>query len=178
MLKIAFSHASKIKGQTMEQQRRRKSSVAHYLKIASELKATKRIALLVGSYIVCWGPSTTYYLLVWICPDRCFPRDFEPAETWVRFFFKLMVMFHAFLTPIIFCWNSTIFRTQARQVTSRRFSRSEMSSYFNRTSAKTKEKYQTNTGATVIENHSLDDYKDNNLEECKDSGNNNSISPT
>ena len=80
----------------------------------SEVKATRKVALITGAYIVCWTPSTLYYLLNWLCPS-CFPENFEPHKTWIQFFFKLGVMFHAIITPIIFCLQSNEFRKDARK---------------------------------------------------------------
>ena len=80
----------------------------------SEVKATRKVTLIAGAYIVCWTPSTLYYLLGWLCPS-CFPENFEPHKTWIQFFFKLGVMLHAIITPIIFCLQSNEFRNDARK---------------------------------------------------------------
>lgn len=80
----------------------------------SEVKATRKVALITGAYIICWTPSTLYYLLGWLCP-ACFPDNYEPHRTWIQFFFKLGVMLHAVITPIIFCLQSNEFRKDARR---------------------------------------------------------------
>ncbi|XP_066927529.1 alpha-1A adrenergic receptor-like [Clytia hemisphaerica] len=87
----------------------------------SEVKATRKVALIIGAYILCWTPSTLYYLIEWLCP-HCYPKNYEPHKTWIRFFFKLLVMMHALVTPIIFCCQSREFQKDASR-SMRRFSR-------------------------------------------------------
>ena len=90
-------------------------------RLLSEVKATRKVALIIGAYIICWTPSTLYYLLEWLCP-HCYPENYQPHKTWIRFFFKLLVMFHALVTPIIFCCQSREFQKDASR-SMRKFSR-------------------------------------------------------
>ena len=82
------------------------------LRLWSEVKATRKVAFITGAYIVCWTPSTVYYLLVWLCP-HCSPD--EPHRTWFQFFFKFGVMLHSVVTPVIFCVQSNEFRKDAKR---------------------------------------------------------------
>lgn len=81
-------------------------------KNALELKATKQVLHIVGTYVLCWLPSRWYYLLTWLCP-KYLSNEYKPHRPWIRFFFKLLVMFHAFITPLLFCWSSDVFRREA-----------------------------------------------------------------
>ena len=44
---------------------------------------------------------------------KCFSNKYKPNRTWRRFFFKLLVMFRAFITPLLFCWFIDVFRREA-----------------------------------------------------------------
>jgi len=111
MVYLAYLQAVRIHKQstlsTDAGQKRRK------FRMWSEVKATRRVALIIGAYITCWTPSTLYYLLEWLCP-QCYPEQYEPHRTWIRFFFKLIVMIHALVTPIIFCCQNREFQKDAR----------------------------------------------------------------
>ena len=90
----------------------KRNNKIHKIKNALESKATKQVLYIVGTYVLCWLPSFWYYLLTWLCP-KCFSNKYKPHRPWIRFFFKLLVMFHAFITPLLFCWFSDIFRRKA-----------------------------------------------------------------
>ena len=82
------------------------------IKNALESKATKQVLYIVRTYVLCWLPSFWYYLLTWLC-SKLFSNKYKPHRTWIRFFFKLLVMFHAFITPLLFCWFSDVFLREA-----------------------------------------------------------------
>lgn len=104
MIYIAYKQTVKVR--RCNTRKRRRASVINNIKIAIEMKATRTVAYIVGSYITCWAPSMIYYFLEWFC-DMC--EIEQPHRTWFRFFLKLLVLFHAFLTPIVFCWRNTEF---------------------------------------------------------------------
>ena len=64
------------------------------IKNALESKATKQVFYIVGTYVLCCLPSFWYYLLTWLC-RKCFSNEYKPHRTWIRFFFKLLITFHA-----------------------------------------------------------------------------------
>ena len=109
MTYLAYSHSIRI-NRTISTQTSRSSNI----KLMIKVKATKKVTHIVGAYIICWTPSTMYYMLVWLCPEKCFPKNYQPHKTWIRFFFKLLVMCHAFITPILFCWLSSEFRRDVK----------------------------------------------------------------
>ena len=121
---LAFKQANRVPSGS----RKRKRSIVDNIKVAVEVKATKKVSYIVTAYMICWLPSTIYYLLEWVCP-KCYPNNYQPHKTWIRFFFKLLVMCHGLVTPILFCWQSKIFRKNVRRYTSRRSDNSEISSF-------------------------------------------------
>ena len=112
MVVLAFKQAFRMKSKNRGNFRT--TSLTEKLKVAIEVKATKKVTYIVTAYMICWLPSTLYYLLEWICP-KCYPDNYEPHKTWIRFFFKLLVLCHGLVTPILFCWQSKIFRANVRK---------------------------------------------------------------
>lgn len=110
MTMLAYRHAVR---KSFKDKNIKNTSFSHNLKVVIEVKATKKVSYIVTAYMICWMPSTIYYLLVWLCP-YCFPKNYQPHKTWIRFFFKLLIMFHGFVTPILFCWQSKIFRKSVK----------------------------------------------------------------
>ena len=116
MIILAYRHAVR---RSFKEKNIKNPSFRHNLKVVIEVKATKKVSYIVTAYMACWLPSTIYYLLVWLCP-YCFPKNYQPHKTWIRFFFKLLLMFHGFVTPILFCWQSKIFRKSVKDSINRR----------------------------------------------------------
>ena len=124
MMCLAFKKANHVPSESIK----RKRSIIDNIKVAVEVKATKKVSYIVTAYMICWLPATLYYLIEWICP-KCYPDNYEPHKTWIRFFFKLLVMCHGLVTPILFCWQSKIFRANVRRCTGRRSNNSEIRSF-------------------------------------------------
>ena len=77
---LAFKQAKRVpSGST-----KRKRSIFENIKVAVEVKATKKVIYIVTYHMISWLPSTIHYLLDWICP-KCYPDNYQSHETWVRF---------------------------------------------------------------------------------------------
>ena len=77
------------------------------IKNVLESKATKQVLYILRT----WLPSFWYYVLTWLYP-KCFSNKYKPNRLWIQVFFKLLLMFHTFITPLLFCWSIDVFRRE------------------------------------------------------------------
>lgn len=78
-----------------------------------QMKKTKMTYLIVGAYVICWGPSLFYNLLRHICPKQCFPESYEDSQTEmiISFVTKLLTFIDGIISPTIYCWINDSFKT-------------------------------------------------------------------
>lgn len=80
-------------------------------KITVESKRIKMTFFLVGTYVLCWGPSLIYYLLMSLCPEGCFASSYidSRAEEIIGFSIKLLTFVDGIIGPLIYCCTSKSF---------------------------------------------------------------------
>ena len=127
IVRVAMRHVERQKSINKEKSRSRPKRSLRNVQFIFQMKATQKVLLITGTYILCVGPACVYYLLVWLCP-HCFSSSYKHHQQWVRFVVKLLVHSHALLSPIIFFWRSKLFRSEAKRVLSKSFSSSISSS--------------------------------------------------
>jgi len=61
----------------------------------AKLKATKLALFLLGSYLLSYGPSALYYLLLHVCRKECFQEDFikSKRDYVIRFIVKMLFIY-------------------------------------------------------------------------------------
>ena len=80
-----------------------------------ELRATKTSALLVGVFILCWGPIAIYYLVENIC-GHCISLLFSKvAQIYVGFAVKCFSFISSILSPLAYCWRTREFQREFRR---------------------------------------------------------------
>ncbi len=86
------------------------------LNMLYNMRATRKVLLIIGSYFLCVGPACIYYLLEWLCRS-CYTKEYkEHREQYVRFVMKVLVKFNAVISPVLFFWKSKVFRKSVREV--------------------------------------------------------------
>jgi len=93
-------------------------------------KKTKIAFLIVGAYIVCWGPSFIYNLLLTLCPQSCFFASYGGSKTEeiVGFVTKLLTFINGLVAPTIYCCGNAHFNALRKRMYSsirKRFSQKE-----------------------------------------------------
>ena len=73
---------------------------------------TKLSLMLCVTYIIFWLPSIAYYVLIVICPIKCFPDGYNESvyETYVSFIIKYLAYLNAIVAPLIYCFYHQDFR--------------------------------------------------------------------
>lgn len=85
-----------------------------------QLKRTKMTYFIVAAYILCWGPSFVYNILLHICHDKCFPASYYDShmEEVVGFVIKLLTFIDGIIAPTIYCCANANFNLMKRRVLS------------------------------------------------------------
>lgn len=90
-----------MKSQSLEDRKAARSS-------KRERDVTRTFALVVGIFVVCWGPSTFYYFILMVCP-QCFKPSFKQVRQIFNAVVKLLTFANSCLNPLIYCWlNRTL----------------------------------------------------------------------
>ena len=84
------------------------------LRLAWELKATKTSLILLVVYILCWGPLGMLYMIDHFCKN-CISGNRHSASD--RFIVKIVSFLSSFFLPIVYCWRTKEFRTEACRLT-------------------------------------------------------------
>ena len=74
-----------------------------------ERKATISFTVVIGVFVICWGPSTLYYLLRNVCSE-CFSESFKTWKDTVSATVKILTFTNSFVNPIIYFWFNADFR--------------------------------------------------------------------
>ena len=87
-------------------------------KSTKESKRAKITFFIVGTYVLCWGPSLFYYLLLNLCHNTCFHKDFHDskAEEIVGFLIKFLTFIDGLIGPLIYCCASRNFNMLRKRV--------------------------------------------------------------
>ena len=85
-----------------------------------ELRATKTASLLVGVFVLCWGPIAIYYFVENVC-GRCISVLFSSsAQNHVGFIVKVMSFFSSIISPFAYCWRTREFQREFERNLTRR----------------------------------------------------------
>lgn len=74
-----------------------------------ERKATISFTVVIGVFVICWGPSTFYYFLRNICPE-CFSASFKLRKDTFGAAMKILTFSNSFINPVIYFWLNIDFR--------------------------------------------------------------------
>ena len=93
----------------------------------TELKRAKITFFIVATYVLCWGPSLLYYLLLTLCHGTCFHKSFHDSKSReiVGFLIKFLTFIDGLIAPLIYCFASrhfnmlrnTVFASIRRKIT-------------------------------------------------------------
>ncbi|XP_028396539.1 dopamine receptor 4-like isoform X2 [Dendronephthya gigantea] len=108
---IAIKHAIIIKKQRMAGtfNQNRRGSTPRTDAWAIERKATVSLSIVIGLFILCWGPSSLYYFLQKVNPDY-FEGTFGENEGTFNAVVKLMTFANSCFNPFVYSWMSRDFR--------------------------------------------------------------------
>ena len=85
-----------------------------------ELRATKTASLLIGVFIICWGPSAVYYLVENLC-GHCITVLFnKKAREIVSLSVKLISFTSSIISPFVYCWRTREFQREFKKSLTRR----------------------------------------------------------
>lgn len=74
-----------------------------------EREITRTLGLVVGAFVICWGPSTFYYFIRMVCP-QCFKPSFKKIKPIMNATVKLLTFFNSCVNPIIYYWLNRVLR--------------------------------------------------------------------
>ncbi|XP_028400866.1 dopamine receptor 2-like isoform X1 [Dendronephthya gigantea] len=74
-----------------------------------ERDITRTLGLVVGAFVICWGPSTFYYFLRMVCP-HCFQPSFKNIKPIFNAVVKLMTFLNSCVNPLIYYWLNRLLR--------------------------------------------------------------------
>ena len=74
-----------------------------------EWEITRTLGLVVGAFVICWGPSTFYYFIQMVCP-HCFKPAFKPIKPIFNAVVKLMTLLNSCVNPLIYYWLNRVLR--------------------------------------------------------------------
>ena len=96
------------------------------MRMSNSKKLTKPLYLIIATYMICNGPSLCYYLLLTLCPYKCFPDgyyireldiyDHSLQKEMVGFIMKFLPLMEGVVSPIIYCWYNSGFVENRRMM--------------------------------------------------------------
>ena len=116
---IAIKHAIIIKRQrNVGLLNSRRGSTPRTEAWAIERKATVSLSIVIGLFILCWGPSSLYYFLQKVNPDY-FEGTFGDQEGTFNAVVKLLTFANSCFNPLVYSWMNKDFRKAFLRVLSR-----------------------------------------------------------
>ena len=81
-----------------------------FIKLATEIKATKTSLILLSVYIVCWGPLGITYMIDHFC-NSCISgnKSFDILTAFVKY----LCFSSSLLAPVAYCWLNKMYQQQA-----------------------------------------------------------------
>ena len=74
-----------------------------------ERDITRTLGLVVGAFVICWGPSTFYYFIRMVCP-HCYKPSFKSVKQIFNAVVKLMTFLNSCVNPLIYYWLNRVLR--------------------------------------------------------------------
>mgnify|MGYP002804097964 CR=1 FL=1 len=106
---IAIKHAIIIGKQRNISRLHRSGSTPRTEAWAVERKATISLSIVIGLFILCWGPSSLYYFLQKVNPEY-FEGTFGDQEGTFNAVVKLLTFANSCFNPIVYSWMNRDFR--------------------------------------------------------------------
>ena len=75
-----------------------------------ERDVTCTLGMVVGAFVICWGPSSFYYFIGMVCP-QCFGPSFKQVKQIFNAVVKLLTFANSCLNPLIYCWLNQSLRS-------------------------------------------------------------------
>ncbi|XP_028400481.1 octopamine receptor-like [Dendronephthya gigantea] len=89
---------------------RRRKTVVRAEKWKIEKRATISFSVVVGVFIICWGPSTIYYFTANVSPESFADQSFKRYKSIVGATMKILTFCNSFMNPVIYFWLNIDFR--------------------------------------------------------------------
>lgn len=116
---VAIKHSLIIKQQRQAGLVNRRESTPQTQAWAIERKATISLSIVIGLFILCWGPSSLYYFLQNINPDY-FKGTFGRNEGTFNAVVKLLTFANSCFNPLVYSWLNKDFRKAFLRVLNRK----------------------------------------------------------
>ena len=85
------------------------------VRYAFEMKATKTSLMILGVYVVCWGPLGIFFTIDHFC-HNCLSDDPNIHMSRTRMAIKLMCFSSSVIAPLVYCWRMNQFLRRAKSI--------------------------------------------------------------
>lgn len=117
---IAFRVAGESQPKKCDERTSLKRKITARVTKVLELRATKTASLLVGVFVLCWGPVAVYYMVESLC-DHCITMLLDKnRQSVVRFSVIVLSFASSIVSPFVYCWRTREFQREFKKNLTRR----------------------------------------------------------
>ena len=117
---IAFRVAENPSNTNFDESTSLKNKITARVTKILELRATKTASLLVGVFVLCWGPIAVYYLVENLCGHCIMVLFDKKAKEVVSLSVKVVSFASSIISPFVYCWRTREFQREFRRNLTRR----------------------------------------------------------